>query len=283
MFLTATTWARQRCLAHLIFAVFLLGGCADGLFLSPLEQAERLASKYGWRKQVFRTGIFDLTGFSRTSEATSERLAVYIEGDGRAWLSRYRLSPDPTPSRPYVLELAVRHPLGNVLYLARPCQYVGARTSRACDPRFWAADRYAPEVIAAMGRAIDRMKQERGARRLVLIGFSGGGVVAALLAAHRADVVKLVTIAANLDHRYWTRTDGLTPLQGSLNPVDFTARLGTIPQVHFVGAKDRVVPAAVVDSYVRRLADRSRTRVIVLKDFDHDCCWIDNWPELLGR
>lgn len=281
--LAATGWARQKCLAHLFFAVFLLGGCATDLFLSPLEMAERLAARHGWRKQVFQTGIFDLTGFSRTSEATSDRLVVYIEGDGRAWLSRYRLSPDPTPRKPYVLELAVRHPQGNVLYLARPCQYVVALTSSGCDPRFWATDRYAPEVITAMGLALDRMKRTSGARRLVLIGFSGGGVVAALLAAQRADVEKLVTIAANLDHQYWTRTDDLTPLWGSLNPVDFAAKLGRIPQVHFVGAKDRVVPAAVVDSYVRRLADRSKTRVIVLKDFDHDCCWIDNWPELLGR
>ncbi|GAB2181920.1 hypothetical protein DLREEDagrD3_21430 [Denitratisoma sp. agr-D3] len=49
-----------------------------------------------------------------------------------------------------------------------------------------------------------------GARRLTLVGYSGGA--AALLAARCSDVVRLVTIAGNLDHRAWTRYHHITTL-----------------------------------------------------------------------
>jgi len=250
--------------------------------LSPAERADRLAAGHDWHKRLYRTRHFDLTGYAPAA-AGSDRLVVYLEGDGRAWLSRTRLSPDPTPIQPYTLELAVKHARRGVLYLARPCQYVVRRPSRGCHPRYWSSHRYASEVVAAMGQAIDQAKRARRARRLVLIGYSGGGVIAALLAARRTDVDELVTIAANLDSALWTRLDDLTPLVGSLDPVDFVDELQTVRQRHYVGTDDDVVPASVVRSYIRRLPDRSRTRLIVLEGFDHDCCWIENWPALLER
>ncbi len=275
------TGARRIRLALFLGVGLLMGGCS--LFPSPDERASGLAAEHRWRKHVFPAGMFDLTGFSRLRGTAADRLTVYIEGDGRAWLSTSRLSPDPTPATPYVLELAVRHPAGNVLYLARPCQYVAQPSPRGCHPRYWSSHRYAPEVIASMGAAIDRVKRTAGARRLVLIGYSGGGVVAALLAARRDDVAELVTIAANLDHAYWTRLEELTPLHGSLNPADFTERLQKVPQRHFAGGDDDIVPPVIINAYVRRMTDRSRTRVIVLREFDHDCCWTENWPDLLKR
>jgi hypothetical protein len=265
------------------FLAGLVNSACVTYFLSPLEMADRLAASQGWRKHVIRAGEFDLTGFSRLSGTRTDELVVYLEGDGQAWLSRSQQSLDPTPTDPDVLALAVRHPPGDVLYLARPCQYTGGRPARGCHPRYWAGHRYAPEVVASIGTAIDQVKASTGARRLVLIGYSGGGVIAALLAARRNDVAELVTIAANLDHGYWTRLGRLTPLRGSLNPADDTARLQEIRQTHFVGSGDDVVSPRVVDAYVRRMTDRSRTRVVVLKGFDHDCCWVDNWPGLLSR
>ena len=245
--------------------------------------ADRVAKDHGWRKSVISAGAFDLTTYSRISNRPTERLTVYLEGDGYSWLSRSQLSADPTPRTPYVLKLAVRHDQGNILYLARPCQYVIERPSRNCHPRFWAGHRYSTEVVDAMDAAVQRFKTTTGVRQIVLVGYSGGGVVAALLAARRTDVAELVTIAANLDQEYWTRADNLTPLRGSLNPADFTRILQNIPQRHFVGADDDVVSPRVVDAYVRRMEDRSRTRVVMLKGFDHDCCWVENWPGLLER
>ena len=262
----------------------MLSGCVSFL-LTPDEKADRLATKFGLKKHILRAGVFDLTGFSRFSSENPATLTIYIEGDGRAWLSRSQQSGDPTPTEPDVLTMAARHPPGSgpVLYLARPCQYTVRNPARGCYSRYWSGHRYAPEVIASVDTAIEQVKRLTGAKSLVLIGYSGGGVVAALLAARRTDVAELITIAANLDHAEWTRQEGLTPLSGSLNPADFTDRLQTIRQTHFVGDDDDVVSPRVVDSYLRRMADRSRTRVITVDGFDHDCCWVENWPNVLMR
>jgi pimeloyl-ACP methyl ester carboxylesterase len=118
---------------------------------------------------------------------------------------------------------------------------------------------------------------------VVLVGYSGGGAVAALVAARRDDVARLITVAANLDHAAWTTHHRLAPLRGSLNPADLAQRLEVLPQVHLAGAKDRVVPPAIAESYLGRMDDRSRARLVVVEGADHDCCWVAAWPDLLRR
>ena len=43
-----------------------------------------------------------------------------------------------------------------------------------------------------------------------------------------------MTIAAPLDHAFWTRVMKISPMKGSLNPSDIADRLAPIPQTHFV-------------------------------------------------
>ena len=69
----------------------------------------------------------------------------------------------------------------------------------------------------------------------------------------------------------------------SLNPVDAAARLGRVAQTHFVGADDDIVPAKVVRAYLARLPDRAGARGLMVPDFDHDCCWVKDWPALLRQ
>ena len=107
--------------------------------------------------------------------------------------------------------------------------------------------------------------------------------MAALVAARRSDVVQLITIAAPLDTDTWIRGHGATPLTGSLNPVDFVARLAGIDQTHLVGADDTVVPAGVLRAYLRRLGAAPNARLEVVPGFDHSCCWAARWPELSAR
>jgi esterase/lipase len=49
-----------------------------------------------------------------------------------------------------------------------------------------------------MDAAVTALKRASGASRLRLVGYSGGGVMAMLLAARRDDVAQVVTIAAPL-------------------------------------------------------------------------------------
>jgi hypothetical protein len=274
---------RLRNLARFFLLSILLGGCGSDYFKSPLQLAENVAHHANMEKQVFRAGDFVLTSFLRVSKARDDLLTVYIEGDGNAWLDQNRVSPDPTPLNPYTLRLATRHPPGNALYIARPCQYLTEAELSVCHPKYWITHRYASNVVQAIGRVIDRVKETIGARKISLVGYSGGGVIAALLAGKRQDVSTLITISSNLDHKLWTRRDKLTPLDGSMNPVEYVLDIQRIPQIHFAGARDDVVAPEIVRSFVSHMTDTRNTRVVVLENFDHDCCWVKNWPALLEQ
>ena len=50
---------------------------------------------------------------------------------------------------------------------------------------------------------------------VVLIGYSGGGTLAWLMASRIPETTRVVTIAANLDIDEWTRIHGDSPLSGS--------------------------------------------------------------------
>ena len=269
-------------LAPLLLALApALAGCAAPSFiLGPGAQADRIARAAGWNAAEYPAGQFQLRAYERF-DRPGDDLAIYIESDGLSYLNRTTQSADPTPARPLVLRLAVADPSPNRLYLARPCQYLDAERRRACAPEYWSIARFAPEVIDGYMAALELAKRRSGAERLTLVGYSGGGTVAALLAARRADVVRLVTVAGTLDHESWTRGGDVTPLSRSLNPVDFTERLRALPQIHFVGARDRVVPPSVTQSYIDRLGTARRARLVTLPDYDHECCWEGGWRGLL--
>lgn len=66
---------------------------------------------------------------------------IYIEGDGYAFNAHGRATQDPTPRGTLVRELAFDDKNPNVIYLARPCQYV---KSPICSKRHWTTARFAP-------------------------------------------------------------------------------------------------------------------------------------------
>ncbi|NHZ34061.1 alpha/beta hydrolase [Massilia rubra] len=258
----------------------LLSACAGVDPARRLQQADALAAAARWQRHSVQAGDFALTVYRPASTAATT-LTVYLEGDGLAWLSATAVSPDPTPVHPVALQLALRHPHGAVAYLARPCQFQGTTLPAACRSALWTDARYGPEVIDSMNGALDQLMRHAGARRLVLVGYSGGGAVAALLAARRADVALLLTVAANLDTVEWARLQHLSPLTASFNPADHAARLARVPQQHWVGAGDDVVPPAVLAAYAARFPAAARPPVTVVAGFGHSCCWQAHWADMV--
>ncbi len=280
--------ARVKTLAPFLLAAVLaavgLAGCDTPLLVAePRAAADALAAEHGFRRADYDAGRFHLRGYERFAKPGARLLAVYIESDGRAWLDRWTLSGDPTPPQPDILKLATEDPSPNRLYLARPCQYLAPAALRGCSPAYWADARFAPEVIDGYQAAIDAAKRRAGATQVALFGYSGGGAVAALVAAGRRDVALLVPISAPLDTARWTRDAGISPLARSLNPADAAPRLQSVRQVVFVGTDDEVVPPAVARSYLARMSDRRQVTLVPVKGFDHNCCWVDRWPALLAR
>lgn len=203
-------------------------------------------------------------------------LDVYIEGDGAAWPTPFHPPRDPTPTEPVALAMAAADPAPAVLYLGRPCQYLEAAELAVCSPEYWTNLRFAPEVVTAYMAFLDRYKESSGASRLRLFGYSGGGVLATLLAARRTDVEQLVTVAAPLAVTEWTAWHKMTPLLGSIDPA--LAVQGQLPPAtHFVGRRDTVVPPRVVAIF----AARTGGTLSEVPEFDHQCCWSRDWRRLL--
>lgn len=264
-------------------ALLVLSACAQ--IPAPAERlahAESLATAHGWRRFEIPAGLFVLATWQPAQVSPDARLTVYIEGDGLAWIGRSIASADPTPGDPLALRLALAQPRGNAAYLARPCQFTDAEAT-GCDPAWWTGRRFSAEVVAATGQAIDALKQRFNARKLTLVGYSGGGAVAALVAARRQDVDRLVTVAGNLDHREWTTRHAVLPLEGSLNPADEVAALERVQQWHWVGGRDRVIPPELAQSFAGRFPPGRRPEVILEAEFDHRCCWVEQWPALWNR
>ncbi len=266
-----------------LIAMLLVAGCASVSPEQRREGSEKIATDAGWQRRVLDGGAFSLVAFVPPLLQQADTLTIYIEGDGMAWISRSQPSFDPTPRDPVALQLALRDGGGRAVYLARPCQYVTVDDRHGCETRYWTDYRFAAEVIASSNRAIAQLKQRYHARRLMLVGYSGGGAVAALVAARRDDVARLVTVAGNLDIAAWAAQKHVTPLSGSLNPADAWAALADIPQVHFVGSADKVLGPEFAESYRARFPAGRRPNVVVVPDFDHHCCWARDWPGLAAK
>lgn len=241
-----------------------------------------MARAHGLVSTVVTQQGFSLLALLKKPITPTRLLVVYLEGDGFAWINRYRLSPDPTPKNSLVLALMVQDPNPAVLYLGRPCQYLGEAVAD-CPSQYWSSHRYAPEVVAAMGGAIDTLKQSVQAEEIILVGYSGGGTIGALLAAQRADVRGLITVAANLDVAAWTAHHQVSPMPHSWNPVDFAQGLANVPQFHWAGKQDQQVPPAILHAYLRHLHNPVAVTVQEVPDFDHACCWVSSWPTWLAK
>lgn len=171
---------------------------------------------------------------------------IYIEGDGYAFDRHGKPTQDPTPKGTLVRELAFGDNSPNVIYLARPCQYV---KSPICSKRHWTTARFAPEIINA---EYETIKQIAGNHPVILIGFSGGAQIAGLVATAKPglNVKKIITIAGNLDHLSWTQYHNLPPLNESMDLESYRKQFAEVPQVHYVSSDDKVIPPVLVREFV---------------------------------
>lgn len=275
-----TSFVRMRywCLKFGLLAfVLLLASCSS--VSSRIETAEAIASTGGLKQITVETSSFKLRGYARIRN-TEAPLVVYLEGDGMAWFSRHHPSDNPTPRDPLALRLATIDQSENVLYLARPCQYIAWQdTTSPCDVEYWTQKRFAPEVINATNEAIDEVMQQYQLQDGVhLVGYSGGGAVAALVAKMRGDVLSLRTIAGYLDHVALNKERGVSPLTGSLDPMEEIQALRKLPQIHYSGSRDTVIPTWVAENFTKAQKNPYCADLIV-EDTSHHSGWENVWKQ----
>ena len=261
----------------LMCVVGSLSGCTG---LDPNAHADALAAPAHLQRESVDTGAFVLTAFSRITRQDAP-LRVYIEGDGVAWLTRSMPSLDPTPREATGLALAAQDPAPNVVYLARPCQFTPMAMNPHCSVEYWTGKRFAPDVVEAMNAAVNRFATRTPGQPIELVGYSGGGAIAVLIAARRSDVASIRTVAGNLDVAFVNQLHDVSPMPDSENPIDFASRVSGIAQIHFSGADDTVVPSSVVERFVKATGSRC-AHAVTVPDMSHDGPWSQRWPALLA-
>lgn len=250
----------------------LLASCTSNTMVYTNSTA--LIQQQHWQQKNIQTDDFVLASFEPRQLVSKNDLTIYIEGDGRAWQSRDNISSNPTPSDPVGFKLALNAEKSNRVYLARPCQYTPIHDQKKCTPKLWTQHRFSYDVIKAMNEAISIIALDYQPTSLTLIGYSGGGVIATLLANSRDDVGQLITIAAPLDHDAWTNYHQVSPLEDSINPAELS-KVKCIPQTHYFGTNDEIVPLITAIKYLNRLASCDKASIIEIDVANHH-----NWPSL---
>lgn len=261
----------------LITVVLLLGlsACTPSL-QDKVIKADQFAQAQGMRKELVSGGKFVFTTYQRIKNPNG-RFVFYLEGDGMAFVGHGFPSDNPTPASLMVLELASLDSDDNVIYLARPCQFTPVRLNPECSDFYWTRGRMSEDSVDAMNEAINFIS---GKKDIHLVGFSGGGGMAVLLAARNPQVKSIVTIAGNLDHEAFNDYHNTTfRMEDSLNPIDFARKIQHIPQLHLVGNYDDRVPKIIAEKYIRSQSGEGVSLKLI--DASHNSGWVVKWTDLI--
>jgi len=275
---------RDRKLFVVLFllSIVMLLGCSN-FHDQPITYAGKTLVSDGFTELP---NNLSLKIYRKDSFSPAHHLRIYIEGDGANWLFQTFPPSSPTPNRAFSASLASKDHSAQTSYISRPCQFINLRASTPCPSDLWQKGRFSEEAIRIVSDAIDLLKSTLGldlSAPTELIGYSGGGVMATLLAAKRSDVDCLVTIAAPLDLNSWTRLHQVAPLNHSiqlpqLSPIE-KSRLQIISQFHFYGTLDTIVPFKSIINVQSMLGKKAKW--LQIEGFDHQNNWILAWPELL--
>jgi pimeloyl-ACP methyl ester carboxylesterase len=258
----------------LYFTCATQSGCSQ---VSPAQHASTLAFDGGATQTQVDGVNFEHVVFTRGVDSRSTHIHIYFGSDGSPFERSRRISPDPTAREPLALQLMLVDPEPSI-YVGRPC-YEGLATAPNCDPILWTLQRYSDAIVTSMAAAVERLLAQSPNAAATLIGYSGGGVLAVLVANRVPQIDTVVTIAADLDIDAWTSLHGYSQLVGSINPATQTQWRTTLRQIHFAGALDDNVPPALVQQFA---ATVPTAQVHVIERFDHRCCWLAQWPALLS-
>ena len=246
----------KNILLYLISA-FLLTACSstpkmDGFTYQPIRTKNITIAT--WRKNV----------------KPFKKLRIYI--DGNAYTTGF-ITKKPKMYNNVAMQLALKDNSDSIAYLGRPCYFI---EQDVCKPVVWEEGKYAPEVIEEMKEVIQTWQKKYNLKEIEFVGYDGGAAIALSLATRMRNIKvnKVITIAGILD----TKTDALYRdediLTDSINPANETYLVSNIPQVHYVGGKDKIVPIIFTQNFVKKLPNPVSVQIKRLPNADHD-----NWAQ----
>ena len=256
--------------------VFLLFICLLGCS-TPAQRFNDDAINFGFASETLYSTQFQHRVYTRNYSNKNKILHVYLDGDGTPWERNRWIADDPTARNSLILRLMAQD-TQDLILLGRPCYY-GFSHTLGCYNKFWTSHRYSNEVVNSLIVVLNDWVMQWGYKKIVLIGYSGGGTLAVLMAEKVANISMVVTISANLDVTAWSQHHGYSALNDSLNPMDKAKLRASIKQMHFAGKEDLVVPAAIIKNYTD---SQFNAKYHVFSGFDHNCCWEQEWIKVLN-
>lgn len=239
---------------------------------------DQAAENLRFGRAVVETTDFNIVVYKNQWLNCGKKLHVYFDGDGSPWGRDGSLvNDDPTPRHYLVLQLMSLDSKPAIL-IGRPC-YHGFNHDARCHPLLWTHARYSEEVVSSISKALQFILKANSVSEVVLIGYSGGGTLAQLLAEKIPQTRAVITLAGNLDLAAWVRWHEYSPLEGSLNPAEKPPLPKHILQIHYVGRSDRNIPPLLTERY---LAYKDRGEMRVLEGVDHYNGWLMHWPSILA-
>ena len=199
-----------------------------------------------------------------------KKLRIYI--DGNAFTTGF------TKKRPEMysnvaMQLALKDDFPSIAYLGRPCYFID---QDVCQPIVWEQGKYAPEVIDEMKMVIQNWQKKYNLAEIEFVGYDGGAALALSLATRlkNVKVTRVVTIAGILDPKVDAMYRDEDILPDSVNPANETYLVSGIPQIHYVGGKDKVVPIAFTQNFVKKLPNPVSVQIKRVPNANHD-----NWAQ----
>ena len=229
-----------------ILLTFLLVGCTGSNWTMPDE----------FTYKPIRTNEYTIASWQKLNRPNSDTIHIYIEGDGHAFDAYGQPTTDPTPRSGFMRDMAAHDESPNVVYMARPCQFI---MDENCSESDWTSGRFSQRIVDSMKSAI---KQTAKDKNITIVGYSGGAMISGLVIKQNKDLnfEKWITIAGVLNHKTWTEYFGDEPLTESID----MEKLPKITQVHYIGERDKIVPYKLAHTW----ADESD--LIIVPNATHD-------------
>ncbi|MBD1138929.1 hypothetical protein IDH27_01195 [Pelagibacterales bacterium SAG-MED46] len=229
-------------------------------------------NKGQFSENVYNMSEFDI--FSVKKIINNNILTVYIEGDGQAWLDRFTPSLDPTPSDPVAFKLALEDNSENVIYLARPCQYI---MSSDCNKTVWTSLQYSETILETYKSILSELSKNY--KEIHLVGYSGGAAIAIYLASIEDLKIKSIrTVAGNINPDEITLLLNLSGYKKSVNFYSIEDKIKDISQTHYYGTKDKVIPLELHLNFEERNL-KNKCIKIEQVSASHNKGWDDFWKK----
>lgn len=199
--------------------------------------------------------LYSIATIQKITDSTAP-IHIYIEGDGHAFDAFGQATGDPTPRTRTVRNMAMADKSPNVIYIARPCQFI---MDAKCQETDWTTGRFSQTMVDSIAAAI---KTIAGSRPVILIGYSGGAMISGLIIQNHSEInaIQWITLAGVLNHADWTQHFGDAPLMRSLN----LNTLPRVPQVHYIAEHDKTVPNSLSRKWVKN------EKIIVIPNATHN-------------